>query len=120
MNPLVDAFLRSWPCDPGLLVALGLTAVIYLRRWRVLHCRRPERWQARQPAAFLAGLAAIFLALASPIEPFSYFFLQIHMVQHLLLMMVAPPLLWLGSPLFPVLFGLPAALRIYWIAPCLR
>jgi cytochrome c oxidase assembly factor CtaG len=120
MNPVVDAFLRSWPFDPGLLLGLGLTGIIYLRGWRVLRLRHPERWRPGHLAAFLGGLAAIYLALASPIEPFSFFFLQIHMVQHLLLMMAAPPLLWLGAPLFPLLFGLPAAIRTYWVAPCFR
>ena len=42
------------------------------------------------------------------------------MVQHLLLMMVAPPLLWLGWPLFPLLRGLPEPVRTYWVAPLLR
>src|SRR5262249_18740289 len=46
--------------------------------------------------------------------------LQVHMVQHLLLMMVAPPLLWLGAPLFPLLRGLPPPIRTYWIAPLFR
>src|SRR6202043_4124910 len=59
-------------------------------------------------------------ALASPIEPFSFFFLQVHMLQHLLLMMVAPPLLWLGAPLFPLLRGLPPPIRTLWIAPLFR
>ena len=54
---------------------------------------------------------AIFLALASPIEPFAALLLQVHMVQHLLLMMVAPPLLWLGAPLLPLLRGLPEPIR---------
>src|SRR5579862_9738811 len=120
MSTVADAFLRSWPFDPRLLLPLFLTAVIYLRGWRVLHRRDQRRWQFRQPVAFLCGLAAIFLALASPIEPFSFLFLQIHMVQHLLLMMIAPLLLWLGDPLFPVLRGLPAPLRTYWVAPCFR
>ena len=51
---------------------------------------------AGRPAAFVGGLAAFYLALASPIEPFASLLLQVHMLQHLLLMMVAPPLLWLG------------------------
>ena len=68
----------------------------------LLRRRDPRRWHVGQPAAFLGGLAALFLALASPIEPFAALLLQVHMVQHLLLMMVAPPLLWLGAPLFPV------------------
>jgi hypothetical protein len=41
------------------------------------------------------------------------------MVQHLLLMMVAPPLLWLGAPLFPMLRGLPRSVRSLWVAPLL-
>jgi hypothetical protein len=41
------------------------------------------------------------------------------MVQHLLLMMVAPPLLWLGAPLRPRLQGLPRPVRVDWAAPVL-
>jgi hypothetical protein len=41
------------------------------------------------------------------------------MAQHLLLMMAAPPLLWLGAPLFPVLRGLPRPVRVSWAAPLL-
>ena len=58
--------------------------------------------------------------LASPIEPFAALLLQVHMLQHLLLMMVAPPLLWLGTPLFPLFRGLPQPVRTYWVAPLLR
>ena len=46
---------------------------------------------------------------ASPIEPFGSLLLQVHMIQHMLLMMVAPPLLWLGAPLFPMIRGIPRA-----------
>ena len=35
-------------------------------------------------------------------------------------MMVAPPLLWLGAPLFPLLRGLPRPIRTYWVAPLFR
>src|SRR4051812_5415133 len=120
MSPMLDAFLRSWPFDPWLVAAVTVSAAIYFRGWRVLCRRDPRRWQANQLAAFLSGLAAIFLALASPIEPFAALFLQVHMVQHLLLMMVAPPLLWLGAPLFPFLRGLPHPIRTYWAVPLLR
>jgi cytochrome c oxidase assembly factor CtaG len=115
-----DAFLRSWPSAPWVLVALAATAAVYVRGWRVLHRRDAERWPITRPAAFLGGLAAIFVALASPIEPFAAMLLQVHMVQHLLLMMVAPPLLWLGAPMFPLLRGLPQPVRTYWVAPLFR
>jgi cytochrome c oxidase assembly factor CtaG len=120
MSPTLDAFLRSWPSAPCLLVALVLTAGVYLRGWLLLRRRDGRRWHPGQLVAFLGGTATLFLALASPIEPFAALFLQVHMLQHLLLMMVAPPLLWLGEPLFPLLRGLPRPVRIYWVAPLLR
>jgi cytochrome c oxidase assembly factor CtaG len=116
----VDAFLLSWPFDPWVVVPLLLTGIIYSRGWRWLRQRGARRFQTRQFYAFLSGLAALFLALASPIDPFADLLLQVHMVQHLLLMMVAPPLLWLGDPLLPLLRGLPQPIRIYWVAPFLR
>jgi cytochrome c oxidase assembly factor CtaG/polyferredoxin len=120
MSPTLDAFLRSWPLDPWLLAALGLAAGIYWRGWLALHRRSPQRWHAGRLSAFWGGLATIYLALASPIEPFAALLLQVHMLQHLLLMMAAPPLLWLGAPLFPFLRGLPEPVRTYWVAPLLR
>src|SRR5437868_5161075 len=120
MSPTLDAFLRSWPFDPWLLVALAVTAAVYLRGWLILQRRDPRRWHNGQLAAFLGGLTALFVALASPIEPFSALLLQVHMLQHLLLMMAAPPLLWLGAPLFPLLRGLPRPVRSVWVAPLFR
>ena len=120
MSPLVDAFLRSWPLSPWLLASLGVAACIYLRGWLALYSKNPRRWHVGRLVAFAAGLAIVFLALASPIEPFAALFLRVHMLQHLLLMMAAPPLVWLGAPLFPMLRGLPRQVRTYWVAPLLR
>jgi cytochrome c oxidase assembly factor CtaG/polyferredoxin len=117
MNPTFDAFLRSWPFEPWVLASLLLTTGVYLRGWLALHRRDERRWPCSQPVAFGAGTSALFLALASPIEPFTSLLLQVHMLQHVLLMMTAPPLLWLGAPLFPVLLGLPRPIRKYWVAP---
>src|SRR5439155_3313945 len=96
------------------------TAWVYARGWLALRRRDARRWHGGRLAAFLGGLMAIFLALASPLEPFAALVLQAHMAQHLLLMMVAPPLLWLGAPLFPLLRGLPEPVRLYWAAPLFR
>jgi hypothetical protein len=51
VDPTLDAFLRSWPFDPWLYVALLVTAGIYLRGWRICKQRDPRRWHAGQPAA---------------------------------------------------------------------
>ncbi len=120
MSTTFDAFLRSWPWDPWLLAALMLTGLVYVRGWRALRRRDPARWHGGQCTVFLSGLAVLLLALASPIDPFAALFLQVHMVQHVLLMMAVPPLLWLGHPLFPLLRGLPRSVRTYWLSPLLR
>jgi len=120
MSPALDGFLRSWPVEPWLDLALLLPALIYLRGWLVLHRRDPRTWHGGRLACFMAGLATLFLALASPIEPFAALLLQAHMVQHLLFMMVAPPLIWLGAPFLPIVRGVPPAVRTYWIVPLVR
>ncbi|MBX9581154.1 MAG: cytochrome c oxidase assembly protein [Gemmataceae bacterium] len=117
MMPVLDAALRSWPADPWLWAGLLLTALVYLRGWRVYHRHDPGRWGYDRLAAFFGGLMAIFLALGSPVEPFAGLLLSVHMVQHLLLVMVAPPLLWLGAPLLPMVRGLPEPVRAYWVGP---
>ncbi len=117
MSPLLDAGLRSWAFEPWLMVALLVSASVYLRGWRILRRRDNARWSGGQLVAFLGGLATIYVALASPIDVFAGLLFQVHMLQHLLLMMVAPPLIWLGAPMFPMLRGLPESIRTYWVAP---
>ena len=107
MATTFDAFLRSWPFDPWVIFPLLLAALVYIRGWRQLHRRGSRHLGPLQLGCFLGGLFALSLALGSPIEPFAGLLLSVHMLQHLLLMMVAPPLLWLGAPLLPLMHGLP-------------
>src|SRR4051812_35972650 len=120
MSPTVDAFLRSWPSTPWLIAALLFASAIYGRGWMALRRRNPVRWHRGRLAAYLGGLLALFLAFGSPVEPVGSLLLQVHMIQHLLLMMVAPPLLWLGAPMLPMIRGVPGPIRVYWVAPVLR
>jgi putative membrane protein len=91
-------------------LALLLAAAVYTRGWARLRRRMPHRFRARELVAFLAGLDALLVAVASPLEARVAGSLAAHMTQHLLLMMVAPPLLWLGAPMAPILRGLPGGL----------
>jgi cytochrome c oxidase assembly factor CtaG len=74
-------------------------------------------WRA---AAFFAGLGSTWVALASPLDAFNEFLLTAHMMQHMLLMMVAPPLILLGAPLVPTVRGLPAVVVRRIVAPFLH
>ena len=71
-------------------------------------------------AAFLAGIVSLWVAIGSPIEAFDDVSLTVHMVQHLLLMAIAPPLILLGAPTLPLLHGLPGRVARGVVAPFLR
>lgn len=113
-------FFASWDLSPGLLALLILTAGIYARGWRRLQRTAPHRFPAGRLACFFAGLAGLYLAVASPLDAFAGFLLSIHMVQHLLLTMVIPPLLLLGAPFLPMLLGLPRAVAVEAMGPFLH
>jgi cytochrome c oxidase assembly factor CtaG len=119
LNPIAETALASWSLEPGLLALLLVTAFVYARGFRRLHRAQPFRFPHWRLGAFLGGLATLWIALASPLDAFAGLLLQVHMLQHLLLMMVAPPLLLLGAPLAPLLRGLPRALRKDGLGPFL-
>lgn len=58
-------------------------------------------------------------ALSSPLDTFGGYLLSVHMSQHLLLMMVVPPLVLAGNPGIPLMMGLPRSWRRNWIEPLL-
>jgi putative membrane protein len=100
-----------WSVETAItLTALVLAAIVYTRGWARLRRRMPHRFRWRELAWFLAGLDTLAVAVASPLDARAADSLAAHMTQHLLLMMVSPPLLWLGAPLAPILRGLPTSL----------
>jgi cytochrome c oxidase assembly factor CtaG len=98
--------LANWTFDPAVVVALAVAGIVYVRAdRRVRHGRGDRRFPRARRRAFLAGLAVIFVALESPIDTRSAASFSVHMVQHLLLTMVAAPLLVLGAPVTLVLLA---------------
>ena len=110
VHGVTQRLIESWTLDPWVAAPLALATGVYLIGWLRLHSQVPQRFGAGRLAAFLGGLTAIAVALESPLHALGAQLLQAHMVQHLLLMMVAPPLIWLGAPLLPLLHGLPGQL----------
>jgi cytochrome c oxidase assembly factor CtaG len=116
-DSVVPGMFQSWTFDPWVVVPLTVASGIYLRGWWQLHRRLPRPFAVWRLIAFQAGLLTLFLALASPLHQLSELLLQFHMIQHMLLMMVAPPLLLLGAPVLPLLRGLPRPLLQHWVGP---
>jgi cytochrome c oxidase assembly factor CtaG len=107
MDPATAAVLASWTLDWELMCPLLAVAALYLRGWLRLHAELPRKYTIGRLANFIGGLLTVLLALASPLDTFGGLLLQAHMIQHLLLLMVAPPLILLGQPVIPLLRGLP-------------
>jgi len=78
-----------------------------VRGWRRARRLRSTHLQRGRLAAFVGGLALLWIAVASPLDAFAGLLLSAHMVQHLLLMVAAPALVLVGAPIVPLLLGLP-------------
>ena len=98
--PSFPSVLLEWRFDPTALVLLVLVATLYLwavRRVDEAHPRNPQ--PAHRTWLFIAGLATIGVALVSPIEAYEGQLFSVHMAQHMLLELVAAPLLLAGAPI---------------------
>lgn len=93
----------AWNLDPLLLLAIALTGWLYLRG------RRGRERCGWRTWCFAGGLAAIALALVTPLDALSEALASAHMVQHVLLLLIAAPLLAVAAPLARLLRGAPAA-----------
>jgi len=84
--------LGEWTVAPP-LATLTAAGAAY-----ALGVRRARRWPARRSLAFGAGLAVLALALLSGVDIWADRLQSVHMVQHTLLLLVAPLLLCAGAP----------------------
>ena len=113
MNEQFRILLGVWDWRPAVWVPLLLLGTLYLTGWLRLRRRGGRGGVANgwRLASYLGGLLLLVAALLSPIEELSSWLFTYHMIQHLLLVMLAPPLLLLANPLPFLLWGLPAGGR---------
>lgn len=118
-----DAFrdiLADWTLPLYLTAAIILTAVIYVRGWLAIRKTRPEQFTYARLTSFLSGLALLWLSIGSPMDGMADALLSAHMIEHLFLMSIIPPLLLCGWPLVPLLRGLPKTFRRRVVGPIMR
>jgi putative membrane protein len=105
----------DWSFDPPLVLIVDLAILYWLGDRRTVtpaRARTERRWQR---LCFYCALAVLAIALSSPLEILSEQLFWAHMVQHVLLLVVAPPLIVLARPWIRLWRSLPLDLR-RWLA----
>ncbi|HET9083067.1 MAG TPA: cytochrome c oxidase assembly protein [Candidatus Limnocylindrales bacterium] len=119
--PTLQNLLLGWTFEPlptlGILVALSWWTWA-VRRVDTLHPANPV--PRRRTLAFVGGMVAIAFALLSGIDQYDTTLFSIHMVQHVLLTLVAAPLIALSAPVTLMLRVASPATRKRWILPVLH
>ncbi|HZI99111.1 MAG TPA: cytochrome c oxidase assembly protein [Gemmatimonadaceae bacterium] len=103
----------EWSFEPQVVLPVAVTALIYARGQReVLRRTRNAHESVRSQMLFsVAGFTVLAIALISPLHEMGNALFSAHMIQHELLMAVAAPLLVLGKPAVPLIWGFPRAMR---------
>ena len=120
MTETANTVLASWRIPILLTLAIILPAIFYIRGWRQLRLASASVLPAWRAGSFLAGVCLIWLAIGSPLALLDEELLTAHMLQHLLLMTIAPAFILLGAPVMPMLHGLPQPFVRAVVGPLLR
>jgi putative membrane protein len=120
MSEAAQQIVAEWSVPIWLTAAIAITAALYLRGWLAIRQTRPHQFTGLRLGSFFVGLGVLWLAIGSPMDRFADVLLSAHMVEHLLLMSVAPPLLLYGLPVVPLLRGLSASAVRIVAAPMMR
>jgi cytochrome c oxidase assembly factor CtaG len=97
------AFITSWDWRPEIIVILLGLAGAYLAGWLRLRRRGARLAGGWRLVSYLAGLTILAVALMSAVDVLSSHLFFMHMIQHLLMVAIAPVLIYWGQP-FPITF----------------
>src|SRR5215469_15574862 len=116
MLPFAHHASGHWSVPIPLTLLLAGFAISYLYGWLRLRCSADEITEHRL-LGFLSGIVLLWIAIASPLSSYVHQFLTAHMIQHLLLMTIAPALILSGNPFKAVERGLPSLGTVFRIPP---
>jgi putative membrane protein len=119
--PTLANLVFGWSFEPALLLPLLAIAWLWTLAVRRVDRAHPDNPVPRRRSVFFfGGLLTIAIALQSGIERYDTSLFSIHMVQHILLTLVAAPLIALGAPVTLALRVATPAVRQRWILPVLH
>ncbi len=120
-EPDVLAFLLGWKGDPLIWLPVIVAALLWRHGvGRVNRAHPAHRVLRRRTVAWMAGLFTLLVALDSGIERYDTTLFADHMVQHMLLTLVAPPLLLYAGPITLLLRASSTGTRRRWVLPFLH
>jgi putative membrane protein len=120
MSSGLHGTLDSGSLPIAITIVLIVVALVYWRGWYRLRHEFPDVLPAWRLGAFMAGLFSLWAAVGSPLAVLDHQLLTLHMLQHLLLMTVAAPLILLGAPIIALLYVLPRRFVPGVLKPLLR
>jgi putative membrane protein len=114
-GPVADTPISAWDLGPGVLVPTLLVCAVYVSGLM----RRPVSFDEKpwRNMAFIWGVIAIFLSLASPIDALADHLFFMHQIQHMLVRVVGPMLIALAQPQAMLIAGLPRWIRRRVLSP---
>lgn len=116
--PRVLTTVALEPVPLFVLLAVGLGYLLVFTKVRAGTQARLA--STRRLIAFLAGLCLVILTVFGPLAAYSNTFLTVHMIQHFVLITIAPPLLLAGAPLTLLLVASGRPRRDRWLYPVLH
>jgi cytochrome c oxidase assembly factor CtaG len=119
--PTFGALLLGWTFEPVPTLGIAAASGVWLWAVRRVNQRHPANpVPRRRTVAFLAAMLALAFGLISGIERYDTTLFSIHMVQHVLLVLVAAPLIALAGPVTLILRLSSRSVRRQWLLPILH
>lgn len=120
-KPGVATLINGWSFDPLFILAAGLSAWLYGSGVRHVNRAHPKApFPRKRVVYFYAGMAVLVIALLSPLATYDTELFAVHMWQHMLIVMIAAPLLLLGTPITLVLRAASPRIRRELLLPILH